>query len=72
MDTRLLYAHVMGTDTEFTVTEDGMRALVETCHGLYQEVALLSARLDAAVEALVIQGHRLDEVEAATGLVHTF
>lgn len=63
----------MITDTEdFTVTEDGMRALVETCYALHQAVALLTARIDALSEAAVITGHRLDEVESAFRPVHLF
>jgi hypothetical protein len=51
-------------DTEFTVTEDAMRAVLTTMTNMNAAVTVLSRSADAANEAITIMAHRLDHLEA--------
>jgi hypothetical protein len=52
----------MVTTDEFTITEDGFRAVIETVYGLNQAVAELSRSVEAANEALVIMAHEITDL----------
>lgn len=54
----------METNTEFHVTEAGMRAVLETVHTLSHAVTELSRQNEMLVEQAAITELRLQEVEA--------
>lgn len=57
-----LLSECMGDTQEFTVTEAGMRAVLETMTTMSHAMTELSRQMDAANEALVILSHELDDI----------
>lgn len=57
-----LLSESMETTQEFTVTEAGMRACVETLHTMSHAITELSRQIEAANEAIVILSHELDDI----------
>lgn len=53
----------MLTNPDFSVTEAGMRACVETMHALHQAVAVAQAQIEALGEAFVMFDARLELLE---------
>jgi uncharacterized coiled-coil protein SlyX len=52
----------MNDTDEFSVTEAGMRACIETIYGLNQAVAELSRAVEAANEAIIILSHEVEDI----------
>jgi len=50
---------------EFTVTEAGMRAVLETMTTMSHALTEMSRQLDALNEAIVILAHRVDDIECS-------
>lgn len=54
----------MMTTDEFTMTEAGAIAIVQTMHTACQALAELSRQMEAANEAIVILSHEVEDLRA--------
>ena len=63
----LTYTDHMGTTREFTMTEDSLRAVLETMTNMNAALLHLGREMEAASEALVILDARLQLAESALG-----
>jgi len=67
MDARqtLVYTDLMGNTVEFTMTEDSLRAVLETMTNMNAALLQMGREMEAANEAIVILNARLDLADAA-------
>ena len=63
----IVYTDHMGVTQEFTMTEDSLRAVLETMTNMNHALLQLGREMEAANEALVVLNARLDLVEHAFG-----